>query len=195
MASAASDSDSHADGWHQMAAPCLQTCFLWAISRNPAFVPADCCCQAYVLDVLKGKGKGWFPGPPRPGPPLQSPRRHLRFALSVRRLRCRHRYRAIGDKGSYKGTDGCSKGSCKGNDDEPDVTEGKGKGGKMRPPEPAVPPGRPKAKAMPGRSTGQWVQCWMWMPGSGPPYAPCPPSDVIAARPPGPGFGNEVVSW
>ncbi|CAL1148418.1 unnamed protein product [Cladocopium goreaui] len=62
----------------------------------------------------------------------------------------------------------------------------------MRPPEPAVPPGRPKAKAMPGRSTGQWVQCWMWMPGSGPPYAPCPPSDVIAARPPGPGFGNEV---
>ncbi|CAL1163767.1 unnamed protein product [Cladocopium goreaui] len=149
---------------------------------------------AYVLDVLKGKGKGWFPGPPRPGPPPAEPPPPPPVGPvgPAPPVPAPLPAGPIGDKGSYKGTDGCSKGSCKGNDDEPDVTEGKGKGGKMRPLEPAVPPGRPKAKAMPGRSTGQWVQCWMWMPGSGPPYAPCPPSDVIAARPPGPGFGNEV---
>ena len=114
--------------------------------ENPAFVPADCCCQAYVLDVLKGKGKGWFPGPPRPGPPpCRAP-----AATSVCPVGpappVRHRYRAIGDKGSYKGTDGCSKGSCKGTTMSRMSQRVKGRVAKMRPPEPAVPPGRPKAK-------------------------------------------------
>ena len=102
------------------------------------------------------------------------------------------------------------KGKAKG---EPEMVKGKGMGGKQpahpaHPPSHMVSPGcasRPKAKMMPvatpttpvtpvaggSEPSGQWVQCWMWLPGPcDSPVAPYVPAQVASGEPPTAEFGK-----
>ena len=219
------------------------------------FVPADCCCEAYVLEIIKGKGRGFLPfpspgpalppGPPpaAPGPPPPLPEPLPAGPVSDGRGRD-DGSKGFGKDGKGKDDGGSGK-DGKGKDDGGSGKDGKGKDGKgkddgkggegtckgkesdgskqgkgKRPAEPAYPPpsapkgkgmgapaARPKAKSMPtstetsaphgaAPSSGQWVQCWVWMPtphaSSIPPYMP---SDVASGQPPGSAWGAEVVPW
>eukprot|EP00435_Cladocopium_sp_Y103_P039521 s2_g10.t1 len=220
-----------AEHWQHLAAPCMQTFVFLAFF---GFQPTQllCYCQAYMMEFMKGKGKGLpasvstaagpaasLPGPLPAGPLLDGKGKDDGSKGSGKDDGLRApREIGKGNPEVGKGKEGVGDGKGKGKEGgKVDGSKhGRAKGmGAARPPEPTSPPpkgkgmgaARPKAKSMPTspdssaaapaeNSSGQWVQCWMWMPNP-PPHGssipPYMPSDVASATPPGPSWGDEVV--